>query len=223
MEHATTNTISHVPPHKIIVIDDEDDYRAMITKTLKMMGYDTIEAANGLEGLAAVKMHHPDLVLCDINMPKMDGHTLLRKLKEDPDYASIPFIFLTGNTTKSDMRKGMQLGADDYLTKPFTSEELVTAIETRLIRKKSLQKYYESQFDDIKTSIVKSLPHEFRTPLNGILGFAQYLKVESDLPAEEVKEIGALIYKSGQRLHHLLNYSSVHKLGQAQLHHRSRA
>jgi signal transduction histidine kinase len=204
MEHATRNTISHVPPQKIVVIDDEDNYRAMITLTLKMMGYDIIEATNGLDGLAAVKMHHPDLVLCDVNMPKMDGHALLGTLKGDPECAAIPFIFLTGNTAKSDMRQGMQLGADDYLTKPFTSEELITAIETRLIRKKSLQKYYESQFDDIKTSIVRSLPHEFRTPLNGILGFAQILKEESGLPAEEVKEIGGLIYKSGQRLHHLL-------------------
>lgn len=204
MEHVTTNTISHVPPKKILVIDDEENYRAMITLTLKNMGYDIIEATNGLDGLAAVKMHHPDLVLCDINMPKMDGHTLLGTLKEDPKCAAIPFIFLTGNSAKSDMREGMQLGADDYLTKPFTSEELITAIETRLIRRKSLQKYYESQFDDIKTSIVRSLPHEFRTPLNGILGFAQILKEESDLPVEEVKEIGALIYKSGQRLHHLL-------------------
>jgi signal transduction histidine kinase len=98
----------------------------------------------------------------------------------------------------------MQLGADDYLTKPFTSEELIIAIKTRLNRKKSLQKYYESQFEDIKTSIVKSFPHEFRTPLTGILGCAEILKEESDLPAEEVKKIGAAIYKSGQRLRRLL-------------------
>jgi signal transduction histidine kinase len=98
----------------------------------------------------------------------------------------------------------MQLGADDYLTKPFTSDELITAIKTRLARKKSLQKYYELQFDDIKTSIVRSLPHEFRTPLHAILGYAQILQEESDLPAEEVKEIGAMIFKSGRRLHHLL-------------------
>jgi len=64
-----------------------------------------------MDGLAAVRMHHPDLVLCDVNMPKMDGHTLIRKLKEDPESSSIPFIFLTGNTTKSDLRQGMQLGA----------------------------------------------------------------------------------------------------------------
>ncbi len=204
MERPSNNSKSSVQAKKIIVIDDEDDYRSMIAITLKTMGYDIIEASNGLDGIAAIKAHHPDLVLCDINMPKMDGYTLLGTLKEDPESGSIPFIFLTGNAAKSDMRQGMQLGADDYLTKPFTSQELVAAIETRLTRKNSIQKYYETQFDDIKTSIVQSLPHEFRTPLHAILGYAQILKEESDLPAEEVKEIGALLYKSGERLHHLL-------------------
>jgi signal transduction histidine kinase len=137
-------------------------------------------------------------------MPEMDGYTLLGRLKEDPACAAIPFVFLTGNAAKSDRRQGMQLGADDYLTKPFTSDELITAIKTRLARKKSLQKYYELQFDDIKTSFVRSLPHEFRTPLHAILGYAQILQEESGLPAEEVKEIGAFIDKSGRRLHHLL-------------------
>ena len=139
MEHAKTNTTAQLPSQKILVIDDEDDYRSMIAVTLTMMGYHVIEASNGLDGLAAVKMHHPDLVLCDINMPEMDGYTLLGTLKEDPECAAIPFIFLTGNAAKSDMRQGMQLGADDYLTKPFTSDELITAIKTRLVRKKSLQ------------------------------------------------------------------------------------
>ena len=204
MEHTGTNTQPHVPQQKILVIDDEDDYRAMIRITLKMIGYDVIEASNGLDGLAAVQMHHPDLVLCDVKMPEMDGYTLLGTLKEDPECAAIPFIFLTGNTAKSEMRQGMQLGADDYLTKPFTSDELITAIKTRLARKKSLQKYYELRFNDIKTNIVRSLPHEFRTPLHGILGYAQILQEESGLPAGEIKEIGALIHKSGQRLQHLL-------------------
>jgi signal transduction histidine kinase len=204
VEHAKTNTISHLPQQKILVIDDEEDYRAMITVTLKIMGYEVIEASNGIDGLAAVKTHHPDLVLCDIRMPEMDGYTLLGMLKEDPECAAIPFIFLTGNSAKSDMRQGMQLGADDYLTKPFTSDELIASVKTRLTRKKGFQNYYESQFEDIKTSIVRSFPHEFRTPLTGILGCAEILKEESDLPAEEVKKIGAAIYKSGQRLRHLL-------------------
>ncbi len=200
---------------KILVIDDEDAYREIITMTLKIIGYEVIEAMNGLDGLAAAKMHSPDLILCDINMPKMDGHTLLATLKEEQEFAGIPFIFLTGNTSTADMRKGMQMGADDYLTKPFTAEELVTAVATRLSKNKSMQKYYESQFDDIKSNIVHSLPHEFRTPLNGILGFSQILMDEPDLPLEEVKEIGSMIYRSGQRLHRMLE--NLVLFGQLQL------
>lgn len=199
---------------KILVIDDEDAYREIISMTLKIIGYEVIEAKNGLDGLAAAKMHNPDLILCDINMPKMDGHTLLTTLKEEEEFAGIPFIFLTGNTSTADMRKGMQMGADDYLTKPFTAEELVNAVAIRLSKKKRMQRYYESQFDEIKSNIVHSLPHEFRTPLNGILGFSQIL-MDDELPPDEVKEIGTMIYRSGQRLHRLLE--NVVLFGQLQL------
>ncbi len=201
-EHNTTEFPAS--PQKILVIDDEENYREIISSTLQLSNYEVFEASNGFEGLTSVKNHRPDLILCDVNMPRMDGLALLTALKQEPEYAEIPFIFLTGNAGHSDMRKGMQLGADDYLTKPFTTEELLTAVHTRLTKKKSLQKYYESQFDDIKSNILQSLPHEFRTPLNSILGFSQMLNEEDDLPPEEVKEMGALIHKSGQRLHHLL-------------------
>ena len=200
---------------KILVIDDEEAYREIIAMTLKIIGYEVIEAMNGLDGLAAAKMHTPDLILCDINMPNMDGHTLLATLKEEEEFAGIPFIFLTGNTSNADMRKGMQMGADDYLTKPFSAEELVNAVAIRLSKKKRMQKYYESQFDEIKSNIVHSLPHEFRTPLNGILGFSQILMDDDELPPDEVKEIGTMIYRSGQRLHRLLE--NVVLFGQLQL------
>ena len=129
----------HNLAQKILVIDDEEDYRAMISITLKMVGYEVTEAGNGIDGLAAIQSLHPDLVLCDIKMPEMDGYTMLATLKEDPECVTIPFIFLTGNSTKGDMRQGMQLGADDYLTKPFTSEELINAIRTRFIQKKEVE------------------------------------------------------------------------------------
>jgi CheY-like chemotaxis protein/two-component sensor histidine kinase len=188
----------------ILVIDDEDEYRMVITFALESSNFEVTEAKNGLEGWESVNKKVPDLILCDINMPVMDGHTLLGKLKNETAFAGIPFLFLTGNSDMSDLRKGMQLGADDYITKPFTAEELIAAVKTRLLKKHTVQKYYESHYDDIKTSIVTSLPHEFRTPLNGILGFSQLLQEENDLPIEEVKKIGGLIHKSAERLHHLL-------------------
>ncbi len=190
--------------HTILVIDDEEAYRGVITIALETLEYHVTAARNGLEGWECVERAIPDLILCDINMPVMNGHALLSKLKEVPAYTGIPFLFLTGNSDKNDIRKGMDLGADDYITKPFTTDELVSAVQTRLRKKHSVQKYYETHFDDIKTSIVSSLPHEFRTPLNSILGFSQVLQEETGLPADEVKKIGGLIHKSGERLRHLL-------------------
>ncbi|NUN69905.1 MAG: response regulator [Bacteroidetes bacterium] len=208
MDH-TTKT------QKILVIDDEESYRQIISMTLQMTGYEVLEATNGLDGLAAAKMHHPDLILCDVNMPKMDGHALLAALRNEQEFAGIPFVFLTGNAGPGDLRKGMQAGADDYLTKPFSAEELINAVATRITKKRTIQKYFESQFDDIRSNIALSLPHEFRTPLNGILGFSQILAEEEDVAPEEVRQIGSMINKSGKRLHHLLE--NLVLFGQLQL------
>lgn len=200
---------------KILVIDDEESYRQIISVTLQMTGYEVFEATNGLDGLAAAKMHRPDLILCDVNMPKMDGHALLATLKNEQEFAGIPFVFLTGNAGPGDLRKGMQAGADDYLTKPFSAEELINAVSVRLTKKKTMQKFYEAQFDDIRSNIALSLPHEFRTPLNGILGFSQILAEDDGVSPEEVKQIGSMIHRSGKRLHHLLE--NLVLFGQLQL------
>jgi two-component system sensor histidine kinase/response regulator len=200
---------------KILVVEDEENYRQIITMTLQMMGYEIFEAMNGLDGLAAAKMHHPDLILCDVNMPKMDGHELLNQLKQDPEFVGIPFVFLTGNSGPGDMRKGMQQGADDYLTKPFTADELINAVEARLTKRDTIRSYVESQFDDIRSNIALSLPHEFRTPLNSILGFSQILLEEDHISNDEMKQIGGMINKSGIRLHRLLENMVL--FGQLQL------
>ncbi len=214
MNKKSTDTESSVIQQKILVIDDEENYRDIITMTLQMSGYEVLNANNGLDGLAAAKMHNPDLILCDINMPTMDGYTLLSTLKQESEFAGIPFIFLTGDSSPGDMRKGMQFGADDYLTKPFSAEELLSAVKMRLTKKRSLQKYYKAQFEDIKSTILHSLPHEFRTPLNSILGFSQMLMEDHNLSSEEVQEAGGMIHKSGRRLHHLLE--NLVLLGQLQ-------
>ena len=204
-----------VRKQKILVVDDEQGYREVISIALSLAGYETIEAVNGLEGLAAAREHHPDLILCDVNMPKMDGYDLLNSLKTNPEFAEIPFVFLTGNSASGDLRKGMLHGADDYLTKPFSAEDLIKAVEIRIQKNKSLRKYFENQFDDIKSNIVQALPHEFRTPLNGILGFSQLLTEEQGMSEQEIQEIGTMINRSGKRLQHLLENMVL--FGQLQL------
>ncbi|MEQ8473225.1 MAG: response regulator [Marinoscillum sp.] len=117
---------------KILIIEDQLEVRENIEELLQLSNYDTITAINGKEGVKLALHHQPDLILCDIMMPEMDGFEVLYLLGKNPGSASIPFIFLTAKAEKSDFRKGMNLGADDYITKPFEEMELLDAVERRL-------------------------------------------------------------------------------------------
>jgi DNA-binding NarL/FixJ family response regulator len=119
---------------KILIIEDEPEIRQNIVELLHRKEYDPIAAENGRQGLEMARREHPDLILCDIAMPGLDGHQVLRALRADPTFALIPFIFLTGKGEKEDLRGGMNLGADDYLSKPIRNDDLLLAIETRLQR-----------------------------------------------------------------------------------------
>ncbi|MEO0645863.1 MAG: response regulator [Cyanobacteria bacterium J06650_10] len=117
---------------KILIIEDEVDIRANLLELLKLEGYDVMSADNGVTGLIGAMEYQPDLVLCDVMMPELDGHDVLLALRQEPQTALIPFIFLTAFADKGDIRQGMDLGADDYLTKPFTCTEVLGAVKTRL-------------------------------------------------------------------------------------------
>jgi DNA-binding NarL/FixJ family response regulator len=121
---------------KILVIEDEPEMRRNIIALLRYHGYEPIAAQNGSEGVEAARREKPDLVLCDVMMPEMDGYGVLQTLQNNPSLAQIPFIFLTAKGEKDDLRTGMTLGADDYLTKPVANNDLISAIETRLRRSK---------------------------------------------------------------------------------------
>jgi DNA-binding NarL/FixJ family response regulator len=118
----------------ILVIEDEPEMRRNITTLLRFKGYKPVAAENGRIGVEAARRERPDLILCDVMMPELDGYGVLRALQADADLSFTPFIFLTAKGEKEDLRSGMNLGADDYLTKPVGNEDLVNAIETRLQR-----------------------------------------------------------------------------------------
>jgi len=126
---------------KIIVIDNDIVNRNFVLDCLHSKGYNAIGAENGIIGLQLIKKYLPDLVICDLVMPDMDGYTVLSDLREDPLTAITPFIFLTAINTKVSLRKAMELGADDYLTKPATTDELLRAINIRL-QKQALFRYW---------------------------------------------------------------------------------
>src|SRR5437762_7008817 len=119
---------------KILVIEDEPEMRRNITALLRYKAYEPIAAENGRLGVEMARREKPDLILCDVMMPELDGYGVLRTLQADAKLALIPFIFLTAKGEKDDLRSGMNLGADDYLTKPVANNDLVQAIEARLQR-----------------------------------------------------------------------------------------
>jgi CheY-like chemotaxis protein len=116
----------------ILVIDDNNEIRENTAEILDLAGYKTVTAENGKKGVAQALKEKPDLIVCDIMMPDLDGYGVLHLLKKNPETENIPFIYLTAKTERSDLRKGMEMGADDYITKPFDDIELLRAIEIRL-------------------------------------------------------------------------------------------
>jgi CRP-like cAMP-binding protein/CheY-like chemotaxis protein len=125
---------------KILIIEDNPDVRENTAEILELSNYEVVTAENGKEGVKAASEALPDLIICDVMMPELDGFGVLRILSQNPVTASIPFIFLTAKTEKSDFRKGMSLGADDYITKPFDDVDLLNAIEVRLNKHEKFMK-----------------------------------------------------------------------------------
>jgi DNA-binding NarL/FixJ family response regulator len=135
---------------KILIIEDEPEMRRNLATILKFEKFKVAEAANGAEGMELARKEIPDLVLCDIMMPALDGHAVLRALRADPKMVTVPFIFLTAKGEKADQRSGMNLGADDYLTKPVAKGELLGAINARLKRSEQQQSSGGPNFDSYK-------------------------------------------------------------------------
>ncbi|MBC7367978.1 MAG: response regulator transcription factor [Undibacterium sp.] len=119
---------------RILIIDDEAKLRAQTADLLRLEGYETVEAGNGREGVESARESVPDLIVCDITMPEMNGHRVLETLRSEPRTAHVPFIFMTGWGERDDVRAGMNLGADDYLVKPVVPSELLAAVGARLRR-----------------------------------------------------------------------------------------
>lgn len=138
---------------KILLIEDNKDVRENTAEILSLAQYNVITAKNGKEGVELAQKEKPDLIICDIMMPVLDGHGVLHMLSKNEETASIPFIFLTAKAERSDFRKGMEMGADDYLTKPFDDVELMNAIESRLKKNEILKKEFSKNIQGINDFI----------------------------------------------------------------------
>lgn len=133
---------------RILLIEDQPQMRRNIATILEMEGYEVHLAENGARGLATANKIQPDLILCDVMMPELDGYGVLHALRENKETATIPFVFLTAKGEKTDLRAGMNLGADDYLTKPVSREELLVALKARLERQRAHDARREEEVGD---------------------------------------------------------------------------
>lgn len=146
--------------YSIVLIEDDSSYVSMMSIILKMEGFEVRSAPDGQAGLALLRKKRPDLILCDIMMPGMDGHSVLETINLDGKLAGIPFIFVSAMGERTDVRRGMSAGADDYLPKPFTADELLTAVTGRirrhaLINVKHADEAFAEEASMLRTKITK--------------------------------------------------------------------
>jgi len=185
----------------ILLIDDEADLREVMAEILASGGHETTLAADGNAGLDALRRQPPDLVLCDINMPGLDGFGVLKAIRADPTLAPLPFIFLS---SEADVRAGLVSGADDYLMKPVAAADLLAAIDARLARRETTNREADRRVGEVRRAVAALLPHELRTPLTTILGSARLLQeFHRDFGPEEIEEMAGGILKAAQRLHRM--------------------
>ncbi len=170
----------------VLVIDDNLDIRENTAEILDLAGYKTFTAENGKKGVELAQREKPDVIVCDIMMPELDGYGVLHLLKKNPDTEHIPFLFLTAKTERGDFRKGMEMGADDYITKPFEDIELLNAIEVRLKKAAVLENKYSPSHEGISQFIkdVKSA------------GLVNQLADQYDVETYSKKQ---LLYQEGKR------------------------
>jgi len=128
----------------LLLIEDNNEIRENTAEILQLAGYTVSTAENGKKGIEIALQNKPDLIVCDVMMPVLDGYGVLHLINKNPDLSGIPFIFLTAKAERNDFRKGMEMGADDYITKPFSDIELLNAVESRLLKIELLKKEYQS-------------------------------------------------------------------------------
>ena len=186
---------------KILVIEDEEPVRANILEILEAENFEAAGAENGQIGVDLALQHQPDLIICDIMMPDLDGYEVLTTLRENPATATTPFIFLSAKADRDDLRLGMELGADDYITKPCTCTELLSAIAIRLKKHTTYLKHYAieqerakglqkrvkelEQLSQNREDLLGRLSQELRDPMSNINMAIQMLKIA---PTEQVRE-----------------------------------
>ncbi|MEC4984471.1 MAG: EAL domain-containing protein [Oscillatoria sp. PMC 1068.18] len=198
---------------KVLIIEDEGLVRDNLLELLNAEGFEVIAAANGMLGLQLAKEQVPDLILCDVMMPEMDGYAVLELVRENSETATIPFVFLTAKAAKSDFRQGMELGADDYLTKPFTRAELLGAINSRLKKKALILARHHREISQLEEKLKYVLDHDYLTELPNRLSLReQFTRIvgtkSASLAKNQLLVVMCLAIDRFSRINETLGHSS---------------
>lgn len=178
---------------KILIIEDQADIRATLRDLLEFSGYEVLEAEDGVQGLKLAGQN-PDFIICDVHMPNLDGRGVLQAIRSMPSVCDVPFVFLTAQAERDQHREGMALGADDYITKPFTTADILNAIQARLGRHENMRSRIKELQAQHEHAINAQWSHELLTPLNAIMGSLDLLEMEADtIDRDELKEMLGII------------------------------
>lgn len=191
----------------ILVVDDHEPLLTAVKIILEDHGYKVLTATDGLKALEVMDQVRPDLIIADVMMPRMDGFALYEAVRARPEWMAIPFIFLTAKTEKEDRLRGKELGAEDYIIKPFDPQELLAAVEGRLKRARAIQEASEARFEQLKQQIASVLSHELRTPLTYVRGYTELaLEQIQDVPSslEGIQDFLQGIKRGADRLNRLV-------------------
>jgi two-component system sensor histidine kinase/response regulator len=190
---------------RVLIIDDDLEMRDQIAATLLGAYYETHTAIDGRDGVNKALHTPPDLIVCDMMMPNMNGQEVLTELRAHPETAAVPFIFLTAVDERSRVRESMNLGADDYLFKPFLPNDLLTAVSTRLKQRQRVMESAEQQLEGLKLRLARMITHELRTPLSLIVSTLGVLSMDGvNLSPDEMGDMIGTMTNGASRLSHCI-------------------
>ncbi len=196
---------------KILLVDDADVFRQSVSNLLRIRGHEVIEAVNGLDGLKLARTHVPDVIVSDIVMSQVDGFALTGLLRQHPSTADIPLVLITGEADLKGMRKGMTLGADDYIAKPFKMDELIASLELRVHRRRALRDEVEQKLACLGTGIGTQPPADLAEPLGRIREAAQAVDMASQAPGQAaLHALAEPLLAAARRIERLADNLFVH-------------
>lgn len=203
----------------ILIIDDDPEILKWLADSLKTDGFKVLTAGSGIEGLEQARRHHPDVVLCDIDMPEPNGYEMLKALRNEPQTADIPLVFLTGMSQPADFRKGMAIGAENYLPKPVSKADLLAALATCLQKAAQQKQREDDRISQLAGDVARTLSHELRTPLTGIVTIPDLMEAcDHDSDPTMRDSLRGILRQSGERLHRAVDrflfYSDLWALSQ---------